>query len=579
MEKRLKKRYSMHAPSQTALLLAAVLAISLSSTAIAAQFHPEALRYSKTRQLQESQTLDGTSVTITSVCKSKTYVKGKPQNDYLWNTEHDCFNASAITLSNGLGGISSHATSIGGILIGNDPNATHPDFGDFHYLGAAPAATIKISEFWHFISNLTPDANEIEPDIKEIQTDILTMSVGVVFESWWTRRLELLAAKQGTPIIAAIGNGTDVYDPPYYPAAGANVIGVGVIDSIKNARLSASLNNFSLPKPNHSSCGPTSDGRCGVDIVAPGNCLVPDANSPDGYTAAGNWSSFATPVVAGTLALLTQHAKADPILAPALAKEGGNCVMKAILLNSANKLPYWHKGAATTEDDHEYSLDFLQGAGALNAIAAFDQLTAGPQKTGNVHQKGWDNNTIQKRPDDLKYYRFQIADPNDKFITITLNWNRHYKNEHPYNADLDTDSDLRLELWASDKNKPDSEILLDYSDTINDNIEHIHCQADPNYNTYEIVIFTNDKAPALLADKTQPTERYALAWATTNKQPKKQIEWTDLSGNGKFEPNDVILLMKRMGKNPDTPKGYITGDLNMDGIINKKDIAEMINQI
>ena len=129
------------------------------------------------------------------------------------------------------------------------------------------------------------------PGGKQVETDILTMSVGVVFEDWWTRRLELLAVEQGIVIVAGIGNGRDVCDPPYYPAAGANVIGVGVIDPVVNASQGVSIKDFTLPRPAHTSIGPTSDGRCGVDIVAPGNCLVPDANNPDGYGLSGNWSS------------------------------------------------------------------------------------------------------------------------------------------------------------------------------------------------------------------------------------------------------------------------------------------------
>lgn len=554
-------------------MLAAAIAMSfLCSISLAAQLQPKALSYTKTHQLQQTQALDGTSATITSVCRSMTYVNDKPQNDYLWNTAHNAFTTADITLSNGLGDVSTHATSIGGILIGNDKTATHPDYGDFHYLGAAPAATVNISEFWRFISNFAPDGPEID-------TDIVTMSVGVIFESWWTRRLELLAEQQGTIIVAGIGNGTDVFDPPYYPAAGANVIGVGVIDHIKTPLLD-SLTAFSLPNSTHSSSGPTSDGRCGVDIVAPGDCLVPDTYNPDGYSVSGSWSSFATPIVAGTMALLTQHAKADPLLAPAISKDGGNCVMKAVLLNSTRKLPYWHKGYATQDDDHEYSLDFVQGAGALDAIAAFNQLIAGPQQTGIISSQGWDSNMIDKSPDALKYYKFQIDAPAGKMITITLNWNRHYKTEYPFEADLQADSDLRVELWASDKNRPGSEVLLDYSDTINDNIEHIHCPADAAYNSYEIVVMSNDEPNALEAPNAGPqTERYALAWATTDMQVEKQIEWTDLNSNGILEIGDVTLLLERLNTTPDTAGGYTTGDINMDGQIDLKDIMEMINQI
>ncbi|MBW8017481.1 MAG: S8 family serine peptidase [Planctomycetes bacterium] len=559
------------AASLTAVLLVAILLFC--SAASAAPTHPVALEYTHTRQLQQLHSLDGTGTTITSVCRSMTYIDGKPQMDYNWNTGHNCFTGGDINVSDGLGSVSTHATSIGGILVGNDPKASHPDFGEFQYLGAAPGATVKISEFWRFISNFTTGG-------KKVDTDILTMSVGVVFESWWTRRLELLAAQEGTVIVAGIGNGYDVCDPAYFPAAGANVIGVGVIDPIKTALQYVGLEVFSLPRPAHSSCGPTTDGRCGVDIVAPGNCIVPDADSPDGYGVTGSWSSFATPVVAGTAALLTQHAKADKSLAPAVAKDGGNCVMKSILLNSARKLPYWHKGAATTADDHDYSLDFQQGAGALDAIAAFNQLDAGIQGTGNVADMGWDSGTIARRHDSLKFYRFDVDEPAGKVISVTLTWNRHYKTEYPYLADYDADRDLRVELWAVDKDRPGSEVMLDYCDTVDDNIEHIYYKTSDKYRSYEIIVMSNDgPVEGNTSDASISRERYALAWSTTEIPTEKQIEWSDIDGNGTVDMDDLKLLILRADTSPDTKNGYVTGDLNMDGKIDTEDVSELIKEI
>ncbi|MCF7956402.1 MAG: S8 family serine peptidase, partial [Phycisphaerae bacterium] len=321
-------------------------------------------------------------------------------------------------------------------------------------------------------------------------------------------------------------------------------------------------------------------GRCGVDIVAPGNCLVPDANSPDGYSPTGSWSSYATPVVAGTMALLTQYAKSDVLLSPAVAKDGGNCVMKAILLNSARKLPYWHKGAATKEDDNQYSLDFTQGAGALDAIAAFDQLKAGFQGTGDVANTGWDSNTIVRRQDDLKFYRFDVDEPADKVITVTLTWNRHYKSEYPFEADYDADRDLRVELWGSDKDRPGSAVMLDFSDTVDDNIEHIYYRTSGKYNSYEIVVMSNDGPfEAKNGDFSESGERYALAWSVAGTAVEREIEWSDLDGNGAVEMADMMLLMERLNRSPDTINGYITGDINMDGHIDALDMMELAKEI
>jgi serine protease AprX len=138
-----------------------------------------------------------------------------------------------------------------------------------------------------------------------------------------------MAQYHGAIIVAGIGNGLEACDPPLYPGASANVIGVGVIDSVNSDKAENYLAHFALPHREHSSFGPTGDGRCKPDIVSPGNCLVADANSPARYQTTGSWSSFSTPIVAGTLALLVQKAKEEPNLAPAISPEGGNCVMKA----------------------------------------------------------------------------------------------------------------------------------------------------------------------------------------------------------------------------------------------------------
>ena len=81
---------------------------------------PVALEYTGTFELQDIYGLSGSDVNIASVCRSITYVDGEPQNDYLWNLEHDCFLDGNIKISDGLGDISNHATSSGGILVAEE---------------------------------------------------------------------------------------------------------------------------------------------------------------------------------------------------------------------------------------------------------------------------------------------------------------------------------------------------------------------------------------------------------------------------------------------------------------------------
>jgi len=537
---------------------------------------PAALDYTGTFALRRLDThLSGEGVTIAAVCRSFTYLQSKPLNDYRLNMQHQCFLDSNVGFVDGLGsepGISEHSTAIGAILVGRDPNGYHPQLGRFHYEGAVPEAQLDVYEFWRFVVNHVFGG-------KPIEADILTMSVGTAFDDWWTRGINHIAGANGLIVVASVGNGSDVFDPPLYPGAGANVIGVGVVDSLETSDFSRSLSEFSLPHAEHSSVGPTSDGRCKPDIVAGGNCIVPDVNSNSRYDITGDWSSFAAPVVAGTVGLLVQKAKSEPNLNPAVAPDGGNCVMKAILMNSAQKLPYWHKGVADKADDHYVSLDYIQGAGMLNAQGAYRQLIAGPYPAGNAGPIGWDNSTVEKSSSGANVYRIQIPPSQNKLITATLVWNKHYQDQYPFTALTQADSDLRLELWAVDPNNPDSDYLLDYSDSISDNVEHIYSPVDPNYSTYELIVTFSDPADSNDVSTAGILERYGLAWRADDADKTESIYWYDLNCDGTVDTLDFAVLLKNLNQPAETDTGYLLGDINMDGMIDIKDVAILMEHI
>jgi hypothetical protein len=522
---------------------------------------PQALNYTGTHALRELHPeLTGSGVNIAVISRSMSYIEGKPQHDYRFSMEHDCFRGKTVSFhDSGLlpGVASAHSTAVGAILIGEDPNGLYPPAGKFRYQGAAPEANLDVYEFWYFVTRNVFFSNADK-------SDLLTMSIGSQFEDWWTRGIESLAEQKGLMVVAGIGNGFNVYDPVLYPAAGSNVLGVGVVDSVNSKVPAQKLANFSLPHAEHSSIGPTADNRCKPDLVAPGNCLAADINSPCFYQVTGSWSSFSAPVTAGTVALLIQKAKAEPNLAPAISADGGNCVLKAILMSSAKKLPYWHKGLPSKDDDHTAPLDYTQGAGLLNSLGAYEILTAGPLTPGNVGPTGWDSNLMETDGEDAQTYRIKLPEPKDKFITATLVWNRHYVKTYPFKALPEKDSDLRLELWAVDAN--DNARLLDYSDSNADNVEHIHCLLDGNYTDYELVVSFNDEY------QYDGTERYALAWKLGDAQKEKDIFWYDLNADGIVNNIDLTLLMNNSSKLIWSPDGYLLGDVTMDGAINSRDL-------
>lgn len=497
---------------------------------------PQSLNYAGIYELRQvDPNLTGEGLNIALVCRSITYLENRPQNDYRPSVHHNClqhvtfsFHDQAQTPQPA----SAHSTAIASILFGEDPNAFHSELGRFYYQGVTPRAGAVVSEFWNFIaenvfSNAAPEA------------EVLTMSIGSQFEDWWTRGIDAMAERHGLIVVAGIGNGSALYDPLLYPAAGANVIGVGVINSVDSNDLAVKLANFSLPSPEHSSRGPTEDGRCKPDIVAPGNCLAAGIDSPSEYEPMGDWSSFSTPIVAGTAALLVEKAKQDPILSPAVSSLAGNCIIKAILLNSAKKLPFWHKGTLTKEDDHEVPLDYVQGAGALDATGAYKQLIAGPAAPGDVPRQGWDGNRLAAKGENV--YTIKVPADAEQVITATLVWNKHFAQVYPFEALPEMDADLRLELWAVDSEDRQKSFLLDYSNSPVDNVEHIHSRTDPNYADYEIVVsFSNGDDPNNI-DKVQ---QYALAWNVAQVSEEDSALSYELNADGVVNELDVTILLK-----------------------------------
>ena len=531
---------------------------------------PQLQEYVGIRQLKRmAPELTGSGSGFAVICRSFTYLDGIPQNDYRPAVWHNCFEDGRFIFHdyNGLtAGISPHSTAVCSILFGSDPNGFNSLVGRFRYEGIVPAAKADVYEFWHFLANNVFDNIPVD-------SDILVASMGSYSQDWWSRGIESLVDEYGLIAVMAIGNGYTAGSGLLYPAAGANVIGVGVVDSVDTGQLPMRLSCFSLPRPAHSSFGPTQDGRCKPDIVAPGDCLVADINDPAGYTPAGNWSSFSTPLTAGVLGLLVQTASGEPNLSAALDIDGGNCVMKAVLMNSATKLPFWHKGRLTRQDDHEVPLDYIQGAGLLNAPRAYNQLSAGRNRPGDVPEIGWDLGVLSQQ-DGEETYRFTVSDPNRKVIAITAVWNRHYRNRYPFEPDTEKDSDLRLELWAVDTNKPDNDYLLDYSDSSVDNVEHIYMPLDANYIDYEIAISYSDM------DKSKMVSQlYGLAWSVDdyNCADSNDILWYDLNSDGIVNNRDFSVVIENMHDVDPLAEEPVLGDIDGNGAIDVNDIRLLLN--
>ena len=530
----LKPIYSCMQNTKTINFLCLVIFVSVTFSAWADDapaVQPAALDFTNTYALSAMDpNLTGKGSLIAAICASQTYLDGRAQDDYRFNMNHHSLQDADVLFSDGTEGrfgISSHATAIAGILLGMDLSASHPDLGSFEYRGACPDASVNVYEFNRFLARLYAEF--------PVEEDIVVLSLGDMFESWWVRALERAAAAEDFLIVASNGNGANSQTPmPLYPAAGSNVLSVGVVDALMDADGNISVWDFSTPKTAHSSSGPTEDQRCKPDIVAPGTALVPSGNEKDDYVLQHNWSSLASPVVAGTAALLEQKAFSDASLKAAFDRPGKSLVLKAVLLNSAKKLPYWHKGRIENDDNHDAPLDYTQGAGLLDALAAYEQLTAGMGKPGEVPGTGWDNRTLQS-DDKAHEYKFDVREPN-QMITATLCWNRIYQKKYPFNHALKKDADFRLELWGIDPNDSENNVLLDYSDSVNDNVEHIYFACDPNYTTYAIRVKYNDDQP-----DTSIKHRFAVAWSVGPNRQVGNVWWYDLNTDDKVDAIDNLI--------------------------------------
>jgi len=265
--------------------------------------------------------------------------------------------------------------------------------------------------------------------------------------------------------------------------------------------------------------------------------------------------------------------KNDPNLSQAISPEAGNNVIKAILLNSAVKLPFWHKGRLQTDDDHTAPLDYIQGAGMLDAVGAYKHLIAGPNEPGDVSTTGWDLNQLYSSPGLEYVYKIKLAEPAEKIISATIVWNKHFNRSYPFEPAPEKDSDLRLEVWAVDPNNPGNDYLLDYSDSNVDNVEHIYIPADPNYSNYEIILSMNENEnPREIAI----AQRYGLAWNISDKQDNGSILWYDLNADGIVNESDLAIMVNNILNSTKSPASYLFGDINTDGAIDIKDFNILI---
>ncbi len=252
----------------------------------------------------------------------------------------------------------------------------------------------------------------------------------------------------------------------------------------------------------YSSRGPTEDGRVKPEIVATGSAVY-SASSYNNYSQ-GNGTSYSTPTVSGTLALLYEHYRnlnsgTDP----------NGDLMKAIVCNTA-------------DDQGNEGPDFLYGYGSLNAYRAVNTVTNAQYFTGSI-ANGIQDTHVLTLPNDANQ------------LKVMLYW-------HDEEALIGANSSIvnNLDLSISDGMTTSFPYILDHSPA---NCTNPATTGLDSVNNMEQVVIDNPSAGTytiLIDGKTIPlgVQNYVIVYDII----EDHLTLSSPLGGEIFEPNETVNI-------------------------------------
>jgi hypothetical protein len=490
---------------------------------------------------------------------------------YVWNGHETLGDVGLIpTTGTVLGEFDRHATVVGMIMAGGHLTGPGPVSAPYQ-LGIAPDAQLysgSIATNWigtRFTTSFDFDWTQpqtYDPYRTAFSTGISTpggMRTADVINSSWagstgffgtagvdqvSQVLDGLAnTNPHTLFVAAAGNSGIGPNQVPTPGASYNVLTVGSVAydgglyDLPSSFSSGGPNDYSDPNRY------VTAGRQPVDIVAPGENISgayyggqtggnrPQlGGSPSGPIGAPNWythstsgTSYSSPTVAGSVALLYDASYANfPLNTDARDAR----VMKAVIMNSAAKTLGWNNGQTPNPNGSggvltTQALDNRVGAGRVDLNRAFDQLLSGTNDVpgtpagfqGLVNRTGWDFGQVAEGvPNDYLINASLLAGSN---FTATLDWFRD--RTAPSGAtwnDISYDN-LDLELWSDAAGVPTT--LVSTSKSLYNDVEHFSF-AIPATGQYTLRVVWAGEWFDTVGDLN--VEQYGLAWANTANVPE-----------------------------------------------------------
>ena len=440
-----------------------------------------------------------------------------------------------------------HATWVAQMIGGR---TTFPLPGSEYQRGISPSATLQsgaIATTWNggaYSTSFGINANSFSTPLVNYfgSADVINSSWGFSDpdgNSAFTVAMDGLAdMNPNTTFVVSAGNSGPGANTVGAPGAGYNAITVGALqnDGANNYNTIAGFSSRGPQDYSDPVNGLAAGARAAVDITAPGASLTAAyyggqtggnnsglAGSPSGpaggpgfYSGGIQGTSFSSPITAGAATLINSASYNTPALAGNPASRDAR-VVKAVLLNSADKVPGWDNGQVPHPNGNggvftTQSLDFTYGAGALDIDQAYQQYIGNTTKDvpgtpvgnqGFVDPVGWDFGSVQASTDNI----YPIAQPlvAGTDFTVTLDWFRDRTFIPATFTTVDTaqaDLDVRLVETATGNVISESISALDV-------VEHLHFTI-PSTAHYQIEVeFFGNVFGSL------NSEEYGLAWFGT----------------------------------------------------------------